>query len=62
MAESCGMDRPTKISFGEMRNSGVRGLLVYCSESAPITSRLAAIDGPTTFGCLTAQVHLLGVR
>src|ERR1700751_5431470 len=26
------MDRPIKISFGEMRSSGVRGLLVYCSD------------------------------
>jgi hypothetical protein len=26
------MDRPTKISFGEMRSSGVRGVLVYCAD------------------------------
>ena len=25
-------DRPTKISFGEMRESGVRGILVYCAD------------------------------
>jgi hypothetical protein len=25
-------DRPTKITFGEMRDSGVRGLLVYCAD------------------------------
>jgi len=25
-------DRPTKISFGEMRDSGVRGTLVYCAD------------------------------
>ena len=25
-------DRPTKISFGEMRDSGVRGILVYCAD------------------------------
>jgi len=24
------MDRPTKISFGDMRESGVRGVLIYC--------------------------------
>jgi hypothetical protein len=26
------MERPQKITFAEMRSSGVRGLLVYCSE------------------------------
>jgi len=25
-------DRPQKISFAEMRESGVRGLLVYCAD------------------------------
>jgi hypothetical protein len=25
-------DRPTKISFGEMRDSGVRGLLIYYAD------------------------------
>ena len=25
-------DRPTKISFGEMRDSSVRGILVYCAD------------------------------
>jgi len=25
-------DRPTKITFAEMRESGVRGLLVYCAD------------------------------
>jgi hypothetical protein len=27
-----GMERPQKITFAEMRSSGVRGLLVYCSD------------------------------
>jgi hypothetical protein len=27
-----GMPRPQKITFGEMRCSGVRGLLIYCSD------------------------------
>ena len=32
-AESWGMsDRPQKITFAEMRDSGVRGILVYCSD------------------------------
>jgi hypothetical protein len=26
------MKRPEKITFGEMRASGVRGLLIYCSD------------------------------
>jgi len=26
------MDRPTKITFGEMRASGVRGVVVYCAD------------------------------
>ena len=26
------MDRPQKITFGEMREMGVRGLLIYCSD------------------------------
>jgi len=25
-------DRPQKITFAEMRDSGVRGLLVYCAD------------------------------
>ena len=24
--------RPTKITFGEMRDTGVRGVLIYCSD------------------------------
>ena len=27
-----GMPRPQKITFGQMRFSGVRGLLIYCSD------------------------------
>ena len=26
------MDRPVKITFGEMRQAGVRGVLVYCAD------------------------------
>ena len=26
------MQRPQKITFGEMRQSGVRGLLIYCAD------------------------------
>ena len=26
------MDRPTKISFGDMRDMGVHGLLIYCAD------------------------------
>jgi len=31
-ARSWRMPRPQKITFGEMRESGVRGLLIYCSD------------------------------
>jgi hypothetical protein len=45
-------DRPTKISFGEMRDSSVRGLLVYCADyAAATTSRSAVIDGRMMFDC-----------
>jgi hypothetical protein len=26
------MDRPTKISFGDTREAGVHGLLIYCAD------------------------------
>ena len=31
---ACGgnMERPTKITFGDMREQGVRGILIYCAE------------------------------
>ena len=32
LAESWGMQTPEKITFGEMRESGVRGLLIYCAD------------------------------
>jgi hypothetical protein len=28
-------ERPTKITFAEMRDMGVRGLLVYCADFPP---------------------------
>jgi hypothetical protein len=37
--------RQQKITLGEMRSSGVRGLLIYCAES-----RSAQTDGRMTFG------------
>jgi hypothetical protein len=33
LAESWGV-QPQKITFGEMRESGVRGLLIYCADAA----------------------------
>jgi hypothetical protein len=49
-AESWGMERPQKITFAEMRSSGVRGLLVYCSDYR--CSHYIAIsgDGQMMFG------------
>jgi hypothetical protein len=37
-------ERPTKITFGEMRDMGVRGNLVYCADyrCAPRAATLAA--------------------
>jgi hypothetical protein len=33
MQISCGMtDRPQKITFAKMRESGVRGVLIYCAD------------------------------
>ena len=31
-AQSSGMQRPQKITFGEMRSTGTRGLIVFCSD------------------------------
>jgi hypothetical protein len=28
-------DQPQKITFGEMREMGVRGLLIYCADFPP---------------------------
>ena len=45
--------RPQKITFAEMRASGVRGPMIYCSDiTARIGLRSAAIDGPMTCACL----------
>ena len=46
------MDRPTKITFGEMRDMGVRGLLIYCADYR--CSHSIAISGdsrPDDAGC-----------
>jgi hypothetical protein len=43
---------PQKITFAEMREMGVRGLLVYCADYAAATpSRSAAMPGPMMPGC-----------
>jgi hypothetical protein len=44
------MKRPEKITLGEMRAAGVRGLLIYCSDYK--CSHSTAIGGgPMTFRC-----------
>jgi hypothetical protein len=43
------LTRQQKITFAEMRSSGVRGLLVYCA-SAAIRRRSAWTNGPITSG------------
>jgi hypothetical protein len=41
------MNRPTKITFAEMRESGVRGILIYCADyhCSHSARRSARIDG-----------------
>jgi hypothetical protein len=43
--------RPQKITFAEMRSSGVRGLLIYCSDykCSHSTTMRARKDGQMTF-------------
>jgi hypothetical protein len=46
------LDRPQKITFAEMLASGVRGILIYCSDYDVATGlRSAAIDGRMTCAC-----------
>jgi hypothetical protein len=46
------MTRPQKITLGEMREMGVRGLLVYCSDyKCSHWGRMNAADGPKLSGC-----------
>jgi hypothetical protein len=50
-------ERPQKITFGEMRDMGVRGILVWCADyrcSHSIAS--AAIVGPTMSGYPTLSI------
>ena len=45
-------DRPQKITFGEMREMGVRGLLIYCADyRCSHSSRSAAMLGPMMPDC-----------
>jgi hypothetical protein len=47
---------PSKITFGEMRASGVRDVLIYCRDhSAATTSKSAPTAGRTTSGCRTSN-------
>jgi hypothetical protein len=50
-------DRPQKITFADMRDMGVRGLLIYCADYR--CSHLdTAIAGGTTFACRTSNRDL----
>jgi hypothetical protein len=42
--------RQQKITFGEMRESGVRGILIYCSDHKCSHSIEMSADGRMTFG------------
>jgi hypothetical protein len=49
-------DRPTKITFADMRDMGVHGLLIYCSDYK--CSHLVTISGdrwPTISGSPTSR-------
>jgi hypothetical protein len=41
------MKRPEKITFGQMRSSGVRGILVYCADyhSAILSNQRRSLAG-----------------
>ena len=46
------LTRQQKITFGEMRAAGVRGLLIYCSDyKCSHWTTMARTDGRMTFGC-----------
>jgi hypothetical protein len=46
------LSRPHKITFAEMRTSGVRGLLIYCSDyHCSHWTGSAATDGPMMCAC-----------
>ena len=46
--------REQKITLGEMRDMGVRGLLVYCSDFRCSHSvAISGINGRTMLGCQT---------
>jgi hypothetical protein len=48
------LTRQKKITFAEMRASGVRGLLIYCSDyRCSHGPRSAATGGPTVCCCRT---------
>jgi hypothetical protein len=56
-------DRPQKITFGEMREMGVRGLLIYCADYR--CSHSIAISGdawPMMPGCPFRGGHILGAK
>ena len=38
-------DRPTKITFGDMREQGVRGILIYCADYRCSHSIAISADG-----------------
>jgi hypothetical protein len=50
-------DRPTKISFSEMRDSGVRGILVYC---AIVTIAISGTEVPALLSTLVGALGASG--
>ena len=59
--------RTVNITFGEMRATDVRALLVFCADHGRShnvgSRRLKSIDGPTISGCPTlSALRLQGLR
>jgi hypothetical protein len=53
------LDRPQKLTFAEMREIGVRGILIYCADYRSATrSPSAAMHVPTTSGYPTSKSGL----
>ena len=47
-ARLLGMDKPTKITFAELRELGVRGVLIYCADYQCSHSIAVMVSGLTT--------------
>jgi hypothetical protein len=44
-------DHPHKITFAEMREMGIRGLLIYCADYRSHSIAISGDAGPMILGC-----------